>query len=172
MENVIAYVDGFNLYFGLKSSGLRRYYWLNIYALCQTLLKSNQRLVCSKYFTSRVSRPADKAHRQTTYIEALETIADCPIFFGHLLTNPRTCRSCGNVEQVPTEKMTDVNIAVELLTDAFQNRFDTAIIVSADSDLTSPAPPSADPSRRSGSWSRFRRIATSRRTACEGARYD
>ena len=34
--------------------------------------------------------------------------------------------------------MTDVNIAVELLSDAYDNRFDTAIIVSGDSDLTGP----------------------------------
>jgi hypothetical protein len=34
--------------------------------------------------------------------------------------------------------MTDVNIAVELLTDAFEDRFDTALLVSADSDLQPP----------------------------------
>ena len=34
--------------------------------------------------------------------------------------------------------MTDVNIAVQLMTDAFQDRFDTAILISADSDLVSP----------------------------------
>lgn len=34
--------------------------------------------------------------------------------------------------------MTDVNIAVELLGDAQDDVFDTAIIVSADSDLTRP----------------------------------
>ena len=34
--------------------------------------------------------------------------------------------------------MTDVNIAVELLGDAQDNAFDTAIIVSADSDLVGP----------------------------------
>ena len=34
--------------------------------------------------------------------------------------------------------MTDVNIAVELLGDAQDNAFDTAIIVSGDSDLTGP----------------------------------
>jgi hypothetical protein len=33
MERVIAYVDGFNLYFGLKSKGWQRYFWLNIPAL-------------------------------------------------------------------------------------------------------------------------------------------
>ena len=33
---------------------------------------------------------------------------------------------------------TDVNISVELMADAFQNQFDTALIVSADSDLVGP----------------------------------
>lgn len=36
------------------------------------------------------------------------------------------------------EKMTDVNIAVELLGDAQDDAFDTAIIISGDSDLTPP----------------------------------
>ena len=34
--------------------------------------------------------------------------------------------------------MTDVNIAVQLLCDAHDNAFDTAIIVSGDSDLSGP----------------------------------
>ena len=38
----------------------------------------------------------------------------------------------------PNEKMTDVNIAVEMLADAFLDSFDVAILISADSDLTGP----------------------------------
>ncbi len=34
--------------------------------------------------------------------------------------------------------MTDVNIATELLTDAFQDHFDTTVLISGDSDLTAP----------------------------------
>ena len=34
--------------------------------------------------------------------------------------------------------MTDVNIAMELLVDAQEDRFDVALLVSADSDLTGP----------------------------------
>ena len=34
--------------------------------------------------------------------------------------------------------MTDVNIAVELLTDAFKEDFDLAFLISADSDLVGP----------------------------------
>lgn len=36
------------------------------------------------------------------------------------------------------EKMTDVNIASQLLDDAYDDCFDTALLVSADSDLTTP----------------------------------
>jgi uncharacterized LabA/DUF88 family protein len=34
--------------------------------------------------------------------------------------------------------MTDVNIAVQLLADAYDDRFGTALLISADSDLTTP----------------------------------
>ena len=34
--------------------------------------------------------------------------------------------------------MTDVNIAVQLLSDAFEDGFDTALLISGDSDLTTP----------------------------------
>ena len=48
------------------------------------------------------------------------------------------CRSCGSKHKDYEEKMTDVNIAMELLSDAQDDLFDTAIIVSADGDLAGP----------------------------------
>lgn len=138
MVRVIVYIDGFNLYFGLKSKGWQRYYWLNLQQLAQKLLTENQRLVTTKYFTSRVSKPPEKSRKQSTYIEALETLDDFQIFYGHYLINAFECNKCGNIIPKPNEKMTDVNIAVEILTDAFQDRFDKALIISADSDLTGP----------------------------------
>ena len=40
IERVIVYIDGFNLYFGLKSKGWKRYYWLNLQKLAIKLLKA------------------------------------------------------------------------------------------------------------------------------------
>lgn len=137
-DRVIVYIDGFNLYFGLRSKGWRRYYWLNLQNLAQSLLKANQRLVWTKYFTSRVSLPPDKQRRQSAYIEALETLNDFQIFYGQYQSNPWPCPSCGVVHNVQREKMTDVNIAVQLMKDAFEDNFDTALLVSADSDLVAP----------------------------------
>jgi uncharacterized LabA/DUF88 family protein len=137
-QRVIAYIDGFNLYFGLKASRWKRFYWLNLQAMAKNLLKQDQELVFTKYFTSRISYPQDKQQRQSTFIEALETLNDLKIFYGHYQANPQYCRKCGNRGMIPSEKMTDVNIAVEMMSDAYQGHFDTALLVSADSDLTAP----------------------------------
>lgn len=135
MPRVITYIDGFNMYCGIKSKGWQRYFWLDVQALSRNLLKADQTLSQTKYFTARVSGPADKAKRQRTYIDAIQTRPEVSIFFGHFLATPRECRNCGFTYDAFQEKMTDVNIAVELLQDAFQDAFDTAILMSADSDL-------------------------------------
>jgi len=138
VERVIAYVDGFNLYFGLKSKGWCRYYWLNIQVLVQNLLKPSQRLLLTKYFTARITSPPGKQIRQSTFIEALETLDDFHIFYGKYQLNPRCCPHCAFEDEVPREKMTDVNIATEILKDAYQDKFDVAFLISADSDLVPP----------------------------------
>jgi uncharacterized LabA/DUF88 family protein len=138
MERVVAYVDGFNLYYGLRDKRWKWFYWLNIQSMVQNLLKPNQALVSTKYFTTVIKRPPDKQKRQAVFLEALRTLSDFKIFYGHWLSNPVTCRKCGHTYEVHHEKMTDVNIAVELMSDAFQDHLDVALLVSADSDLVGP----------------------------------
>ncbi|WP_321476052.1 NYN domain-containing protein [uncultured Paludibaculum sp.] len=138
MARVISYIDGFNLYFGLKSKGWERFLWLDVHALSGNLCSPGQDLMETKYFTSRVGAPQEKVKRQNTYLEAMRTVDSVKLFFGRYQMNPFTCRNCTYTQQIPSEKMTDVNIAVELMTDAFQDRFDTALLISADSDLVGP----------------------------------
>jgi hypothetical protein len=78
-------------YFGLKAKGWQRYYWLNLQALAKNLLKANQILTHIKYFITRVSDPPSKVKRQTTFIEALETLSDFSIYYGHYQSNIKTC---------------------------------------------------------------------------------
>lgn len=137
-ERVIAYVDGFNLYFGMKESGHNDTLWLNVQELAKSLLKPNQELIFTKYFTSRVRNNPAKEARQTTYIEAIETLLDCRIYYGHYQSQVEQCRRCGHTYPYSNEKMTDVNIAVEILTDAYSGKFDTAMLVTGDSDLVPP----------------------------------
>lgn len=138
MQRVIAYIDGFNLYYGLREKGWKKYYWLNLRQVALHLLKPQQILTATRYFTSIVTRPPDKHRRQATFLEALDTLPDFHVYHGHYLTDRVTCRKCGHTYTTHHEKMTDVNIATELLSDAFADSFDVALLISADSDLVSP----------------------------------
>src|SRR4030065_149543 len=137
-ERVIVYIDGFNLYYGLKEKGWTKYYWLDLTKLAKALLTPNQTLVRTKYFTSKISHPAGKRKRQQAYLSALATLPEFELYFGRYQTFVQACRNCGHRHLESNEKRTDVNIATHLLIDAFQGNFDTAILISADSDLTAP----------------------------------
>lgn len=140
------YIDGFNLYYGAVKG--TPYRWLDIGALCRAMLPKNT-INRIRYFTALVqSRPNDpqQGQRQQTYIRALETIPNLTVHYGHFLSSsvrmtlanppphgPRT------VEVLKTEeKGSDVNIATFLLMDAFNREYDTAVVVSNDSDLALP----------------------------------
>lgn len=141
MHRVMAYIDGFNLYFGLRSKAWHRYYWLDLVKLAQSLLRPDQTLITAHYFTARLrgrANHAGPADRQNVYLDALATLPALQTHFGHYLEKPRRCKSCGAEWLDYEEKMTDVNIAVQMMGDAFANRFDTALLISADSDLTTP----------------------------------
>jgi len=51
MPRVITYIDGFNLYFGLKSQGWERFLWLDVQALSRNLLKPD------------LARPDSRSHK-------------------------------------------------------------------------------------------------------------
>jgi len=128
-ERVIVYVDGFNLYFGMKDAGFEYCKWLDLHLLASNLLKPNQELVEVKYFTSRVGNNPDKQKRQSTYIEALET-TNVKVIYGHYQSGRLECKRCGYNWPIHNEKMTDVNIATQMLIDAYQDRFDMAMLIS------------------------------------------
>ncbi len=136
MQKVIVYIDGFNLYFGIREIHRKDLYWLDAEKFSKNLLKDNQTLVNVKYFTSRIKFPPDKSSRQNTYIEALQTNSNIEVFFGKYQSTVSKCNSCGVPIYKMNEKKTDVNIAVELLFDAMQDHFETALLITGDSDLS------------------------------------
>src|SRR6218665_3779067 len=141
MTRVVAYVDGFNLYFGLKAKGWKKHYWLDLKGLATSLLKPGQTLEGVHYFTSRIQpngRNVADMQRQSDYLDALATLPSLTIHYGHYLQKSKRCLHCGATSMDYEEKMTDVNIAMQLLTDAFDDHVDTALVISADSDLTTP----------------------------------
>jgi len=132
---VITYIDGFNLYNGLCDKGWRRYLWLDLLEFSKNLLQFNQELVRVKYFTADMTHNPSKYERQSIYLDALKTLEFVEIIKGTFLLVPFECPLCNKTYHKHKEKMTDVNIAIEMLLDAKKNHFDTAILVSGDSDL-------------------------------------
>ena len=121
LRRAAVYIDGYNLYHGIQDKGWRKYLWLDLQSLSEKLLPHNHRLEIVRYFTARRLNP-NLLKRQNRYLEALETRRKLTIHYGKF--NKRR-----------QEKMSDVNLAVELTCDAFTGVFDTAIIISGDSDF-------------------------------------
>ncbi len=153
---VITYIDGYNLYFGMHEEAVKRgskaepdvaFYrlmWLDIHGLAQALLLPSQELVGVKYFTSPISNNKGKQERQNKYFDALRTRPLIEIIFGRFQPDRKECDHCGHPAYHPQEKKTDVNIAVNLICDALEDRYDTAILITGDSDLV----PAVDAVRR------------------------
>jgi uncharacterized LabA/DUF88 family protein len=136
-ERVVVYVDGFNIYFGMMQASFDNCKWLDLSSLASSLLKPNQDLITIKYFTSRVSNNPDKQKRQTLYIEALESVG-IKVFYGHYQRDTIECKRCTHIWPSYNEKMTDVNIATQMIIDAYQDNYDMAMLISGDSDLVPP----------------------------------
>jgi uncharacterized LabA/DUF88 family protein len=56
------------------------------------------------------------------------------VYFGTFQPDPKRCGKCGEIAFHPQEKKTDVNIATQMLNDAIRNNFDTAFLITGDSD--------------------------------------
>lgn len=69
------------------------------------------------------------------FIDALRARGGIEVDFGLFRSKPVTCRNCNTQWTKHEEKRTDVNIAVRLLNDAHDDRFDMALVISGDSDL-------------------------------------
>lgn len=134
IERVVVYVDGFNLFYGIKDSGYHHHLWLNLSLLVTNLLKGNQRLVCVKYFTTKITNDISRRNRQKLYLDALSTLPNVEVYYGKFQEEKINCRACRNEYVSQSEKMTDVNIAVHMINDAHLNLFDSAMLISGDTD--------------------------------------
>ena len=60
------------------------------------------------------------------------------IYYGNYQSDNVECKKCGKIWTKYNEKMTDVNIATQILIDAYQDKYDMAMLISGDSDLVPP----------------------------------
>ena len=140
------YIDGFNLYYrGLKGTPHR---WLDVRAFAKQFLKPECDIITIRYFTARVSgrRDADVPQRQQQYISALKTLHEVTIHYGRFITKTKkrpVVQPDGTAGRFyeffdSEEKGSDVNLATYLIHDAHRGLFDTALVLSQDTDLLEP----------------------------------
>ncbi|MCB1219287.1 MAG: NYN domain-containing protein [Planctomycetales bacterium] len=145
MADVAVYVDGFNVYFGLKALMSKRqracYKWLDYWALGEGLVQSSphaatgDKLVSVKYFSALVEDDRNKAGKHAAYIEALKS-RGVEVILGRYYTQIETCRnpSCSYTWRRGEEKQSDVAIGIHMLADAYKGMYQKAILVTGDSD--------------------------------------
>lgn len=145
-RRVIAYIDGFNLYYcSLKKT---RNKWLDLVKMCESMLQPDDELVAVKYFTAQIKThkcDPNKALRQKIYLEALSQNSKLEITYGQFSIHKTKMPSAaewekGNIKLVEVikteEKGTDVNLAVQMVADAKDDLFDYAMLFSNDSDMS------------------------------------
>lgn len=147
-ENTIAaFVDGLNLYHGMRDVGLLRYRWLDIRRVCERLAvrasakggRGPMTLTEVVYCTSYV-RENQAQRRQDLFVQALES--HCPnlrVLLGRYEEKGRECGcacGCHNYVAFQKEKRTDVNLAVEMMEAATGADPPAAVmLVTGDTDL-------------------------------------
>lgn len=132
---ITVYVDGFNLYHGLKEhSKARAYRWLDLSALARSLLHEGHELRRVLYFTSVPPWHSEKRSRHELYIEALQSTG-VEVVRGRFQKDSQKCRAkCQELFDVYVEKLTDVNIATRMIEDAVLDRTDGLYLVTGDAD--------------------------------------
>jgi len=136
MKRVFVYIDGYNLYHAIKELGSDENHlkWVNLWSLAEKLTEEDEEIEAVKYFSAYLTEKDESYRRHQKYVAALEA---CGVEFieGKFKKKPIKCRECQNTFWKPEEKETDVNIASHLVADGFKNRYERAIVISADTDL-------------------------------------
>jgi len=132
---VSVYIDGFNLYHSTLQFAHPTNRWLNLMELSKRIINpKTEEISAVYYFTALTTWKPEKAKKHLLYIHALRTVGVKDIL-GKFTIRDRRCPLCTKSYQSHEEKKTDINIAITLLADGMTDKFDTALILSGDSDL-------------------------------------
>lgn len=123
------FIDGSNLYHKLKDLKVEKSTNFDYYGLCN-LLARGRKLTSCRYYVGVVRAKENDARGQKMRIAQTKLFENLrkqkiSLFYGYLMD------SGGKYH----EKGVDVHIATDLLVGAYEDLYDTAILISSDSDL-------------------------------------
>ncbi len=109
---------------------------MDLRALISCYLEDGDVLGRVYYFSALLESNPEKKDRHLKYINTLKTKGVTAVL-GKFKKKSLKCKSCNAFYTTYEEKQSDVNIAIQMLEDAFLNRYDKIILVSADTDFVS-----------------------------------
>lgn len=145
----MCFIDGFNLYHSIdNSAALKKYKWLDLWALTEKLMMPNETLVDVLYFTAYTYWNNARKARHSDYVFINED-RGCKVILGKFQEKERfssvKCSAlcaknaangyCGKKFIAHEEKMTDVNIAINILKACIMSACDAIYLISGDNDL-------------------------------------
>lgn len=136
MNRVAFFIDGFNLYHSLKDNA-PECRWLNLRRLCEQYIDTKQEIIVAIYYFSAIAtwhHDVTKAQKHAQYIERLRKENVIPVL-GKFKEKDIYCKNCHTYFKSHEEKRTDVNVALKIVSEAVLNKYDTAILVSGDTDM-------------------------------------
>lgn len=136
---VNAYIDGFNLYYAIKNLKNPSLKWLDLKKLCENYLEEQDKLLDVYLFTALLkfdSTNPNQKKRQKAYLDAQQS-RGVKVILGKFKNKYPFCKNCKTQYHSYEEKESDINMAIQLLEDAYEDRFDKAFVVTADTDLSS-----------------------------------
>jgi uncharacterized LabA/DUF88 family protein len=129
------YIDGFNLYHAIDRLNRPHLKWVSLWHLAALVIPQRTQLLSSVvYFSAYSTHVPERMARHRAYVAALEANG-VETVMGRFKLRPMRCHKCQHRWEKPEEKETDVNIAIRLVQDAYEDEFDIAYVVSGDSDL-------------------------------------
>ena len=126
----ICFIDNTNIYHGVASAG-----WRIDWKKFQLQLEKEGQIWQTHLFASAMSNNGNEKEGSEAFYHFCRKQLQWNVKLYIPKSNIDKCTSCGYTRQHYAEKGVDTGIVVGMLTMNFQNAYDTAVLVSGDSDL-------------------------------------
>jgi len=136
-ERVAIYIDGSNFYHYLKDKEISFAKGIKFdFKLFADFLVSDRKCISKRYYTG-IFRNIDNAAKSIELVKGQQKFLSKLEDDGFVIKRGRILYDDNSLKNKPREKGTDVKIATDLIIGAVDNLYDTAILVSSDTDLIS-----------------------------------
>lgn len=139
---IITYIDGFNFYHSISNllaaqNKPSKFKWVDFTKMAALFLAGNDTIEKIYYFSAYASWKPESMQRHRVFVSILQDLG-IKVVLGSFKRKSVHCTNCNTTILKHEEKQTDVNIAVQIMKDAYERNCECMQIVSGDTDLIPP----------------------------------